>query len=43
MDVRNYLPIGSVVLLRSAIKKVMVTGMMPRVSQDGEFRQYDYI
>lgn len=43
MDVRNYLPIGSVVLLRSGIKKVMVTGMMPRVSQNDVITQYDYI
>ena len=43
MDVRDYLPIGSVVLLRSGIKKVMVTGMMPRVSQEEQIMQYDYI
>lgn len=40
---REYLPIGSVVLLKNAMKKTMVIGIMPIVTKDdGKQKSYDY-
>lgn len=38
----QFLPIGSVVLLKESTKKLMITGIMP-VSQDDPNNPYDYI
>lgn len=37
---KNYLPIGSVVLLKGATKKIMICGRIQRDSGDGKI--YDY-
>jgi len=40
----EYLPIGSVVLLKNAIKKIMVIGIMPsHATKDAIVNEYDYI
>ncbi|MBE6758934.1 MAG: DUF4176 domain-containing protein [Ruminococcaceae bacterium] len=40
----DYLPIGTVVLLRKAIKKVMVIGIMPsRMTGESLVNEYDYL
>lgn len=42
MMMKEYLPIGSVVLLRDASKKLMITGIQPVPSDEPE-KVYDYI
>lgn len=40
---KEYLPIGSVVLLKNGIRKAMVIGIMPIITdKTGEQRSYDY-
>lgn len=43
MTVKELLPIGSVVLLKGGVKKLMVIGIMVRTEEDGEEKSYDYI
>ena len=41
---KELLPIGSVVLLKGGIKKIMVTGIKPvSKDDDGTEQEYDYI
>jgi len=42
---KELLPIGSVVLLKGGIKKIMVTGIKPvsKDDDDGTEQEYDYI
>ncbi len=40
MDIKELLPIGSVVLLKGGEKKVMITGVM-QTNEDG--KEYDYL
>ena len=42
MDVRDYLPIGSVVLLKEGEKKLMIFGII-QSNEDDETEEYDYI
>ncbi len=43
-DIRDYLPMGSVVLLEGGIKKLMIIGIMPESQEeDGTVRLYDYL
>lgn len=43
MDVKDLLPIGSVVLLKDGEKKLMITGIKPvDVKSSGEMRYFDY-
>ena len=42
MEIKELLPIGTVVLLKNAEKKVMVFGIK-QTSTDGEEEEYDYI
>lgn len=40
---REYLPIGSVVLLKNGIKKAMIIGIMPIITdKNGEQKSFDY-
>jgi len=40
----DYLPIGTVVLLRKAIKKIMIVGIMPsRMTGNSIVNEYDYL
>ena len=41
MDIRELLPIGSVVLLKNGTKKVMIFGVKQTDNSDG--KEYDYI
>lgn len=38
----KYLPIGTVVLLKNAIKRIMITGFCSREKNDSESKIYDY-
>lgn len=41
---KEYLPIGTVVLLQKAIKKIMIIGIMPsRMTEDSLVSEYDYL
>ena len=42
---KELLPIGSVVLLKGGIKKIMITGIKPvsKDDEDGTEQEYDYI
>ncbi|WP_455721600.1 DUF4176 domain-containing protein [Agathobacter sp.] len=41
---KDLLPIGSIVLLKGGIKKIMITGIKPVSKEDdGEEKEYDYI
>ena len=40
MNTGKYLPIGSIVLLKNAKKKVMIIGSLPRIKDTEKF--YDY-
>lgn len=42
MDIRELLPVGSVVLMKNAVKKLMVIGLKP-VKTDEPQTEYDYI
>lgn len=39
---RKYLPIGTVVLIRNAKKRVMITGFCASSEKDGKITKYDY-
>jgi hypothetical protein len=41
-DIKNLLPIGSVVLLKNGAKKLMITGVLQKSLQDDE-QVFDYI
>ena len=44
LEIKKYLPVGSVVLLKNGIKKVTIIGIMQNITnKDGEVREYDYI
>ena len=43
MDVNNYLPIGSIVLLKNANKKLMIFGIIQSDQSNKESQEYDYI
>lgn len=44
LDVNKYLPIGSVVLLKGAIKKSMIIGIIQSTKEDDEtIKEHDYI
>ncbi len=38
----KYLPIGTVVLLKTGKKRLMITGFCPKTTKDGVDEQYDY-
>lgn len=42
-NVKDLLPIGTVVLLKEAQKRVMIFGVKQTVEQEGGKREYDYI
>lgn len=43
-EIRNLLPIGSVVLLKNGVKKAMVIGVLQSaINKEGEITDYDYI
>jgi len=43
-NARDYLPIGSVVLLKGGSKKVMIIGIMPSTPDNGRpMEDYDYV
>ena len=39
---RKYLPIGTVILLKDAKKRLMITGFCATSNKDGENKRYDY-
>ena len=39
---RKYLPIGTVVLLKNAKKRMMITGFVPVINKEGKDVKYDY-
>lgn len=44
LDVNKYLPIGSVVLLKGAIRKAMIIGIIQSSKgEDGVIKEHDYI
>ena len=43
LEIQRYLPIGSVVLLKNATKKLMITGFCMGTEVDGKTVYYDYI
>lgn len=44
LSVNEYLPIGSVVLLKGAIRKAMIIGIMQSTKEtDGQVKEHDYI
>lgn len=44
MNAKEYLPVGSVVLLKNGIKKAVIIGIMQEgLNKDGEKETYDYI
>lgn len=43
MDVNNYLPIGSIVLLKDGNKKLMIFGIIQSDQDESESQEYDYI
>lgn len=42
MDIKNLLPIGSIVLLIGGEKKIMISGIK-QTNQNGEGEEYDYL
>lgn len=42
MEIEKYLPIGTVVMLKEAKKRIMVIGYLPVSNKDGEKVIYDY-
>mgnify|MGYP003283420860 CR=1 FL=1 len=43
-EIKQLLPIGSVVLLKNGIKKAMIIGMMQStVDKEGQITDYDYL
>lgn len=43
MNINNYLPIGSIVLLKEGNKKLMIFGIMQSEQNEKESQEYDYI
>ena len=44
MELKDLLPVGSVVLLNDAIKKIVIMGIMPiKKLETGEAKMYDYV
>jgi hypothetical protein len=42
MKPEKYLPIGTVVLLKDAEKRLMITGFLPVDTENGKNKKYDY-
>ena len=40
--IEKYLPIGSIVILKSATRKLMITGYLPVSTKEGKTEVYDY-
>lgn len=43
MNIKEYLPVGSIVLLKNGRKKLMVIGIKQKVSVEEREEEYDYI
>lgn len=44
LKVKEYLPIGSIVYIKDALKKVMIIGIMQTsVDQEGKEKEFDYL
>ena len=42
MDIEKYLPIGTVLMLKDAKKRIMIIGYLPVGNKDGKNEVYDY-
>lgn len=42
-ELKNYLPVGSVVLLKGATKKTVIMGIMQNIVDENKVTEYDYI
>lgn len=42
-DIREYLPIGTVITLKNGTKRLMIFGIIQNTEEDETTKQYDYI